>query len=839
MKHRKMFITLLWMICNIQHIMAQITVVTDQYLTNADFSSPSGWTEYVSGSYRDYGFGLIGTYKVRTDVGSAATIDATHLSTEYCFGFETRWSNNYASYYQETDVLPNGVYELTYDVQNTNKNTIKGNYGNLFYVQVGDNKYTDTQTEWMNGNTNWTTHSITFVITSETTAKISLGVGSGTTNHEHKKTPVVYVSHLKLTHRALSEVTETNSADMTAIVGTSKNEWIGGSGSYTAGNIMMTERYFEDAYRTGIMMEQTVRGLPIGLYNVQLFAEANWTENRGKIKTAAANEGEEVSHVFANDIIAKVPLAYKTSSAGPTVYTLTQVEVTDGTLHMGLANEANGANWMLLQIKSLEYLGQDKIMHEKLFNERYGIISSYDIQNVPMSTAYATEVQNLTDLYKHMSATEMTLGELVKANENMLIVINAYDDNVNAYVTLKKYIEMTKDFTDVSEYETNLNARAYTIEDVEPIRQQLNVKRYEAASETFTNKIEVTGWVGDLANVQRSDQHWSGKTISYYDANSWTDNYIDLIHELSTELTLPKGKYVLKAAGRCNNNVTMSLNVLVGQTVLKSVEYIGKGDTGRGIDKDGNATFSDDATYANNGIGRGWEWEFAQFELTEETVIKLYVKCDYNHNRNLFGSFSDITLWMDDETYIIMNGHVIDIPLTEAKSLVNTRPMGITENNALQNAIAMCDNPAQSPEELNRQVAALNIAISNAKNWINAYHNAKKPLIDAFERFETDFNNSKNGSLRPISDEMWENLLDAVKNAAIAKDATDCYTEFAEEAKAFNAAMDNAEKATTDINSVQNNVRNNKYKSYDLGGRKIDTKEKGNIYIINGQKVLF
>ena len=35
------------------------TDVTSTYLTNADFSSTDGWTQYVSESYKDLGNGLI------------------------------------------------------------------------------------------------------------------------------------------------------------------------------------------------------------------------------------------------------------------------------------------------------------------------------------------------------------------------------------------------------------------------------------------------------------------------------------------------------------------------------------------------------------------------------------------------------------------------------------------------------------------------------------------------------------------------------------------------------------------------------------------------------------
>ena len=170
--------------------------VTSTYITNADFSSTTGWTAYVSDSYRDYGNGLIGDYNVRF---TPATIDDTHLATEYCFGFECRWSKNYASFNQTTAELPAGYYELTFDVQNVNTKTTTQNYNNLFYVQVGESKITDTSKEWMTkGNVNWTTHKIPFTITEASAVVVSLGYGTGSNNTSADNTPALYVSHLKL-----------------------------------------------------------------------------------------------------------------------------------------------------------------------------------------------------------------------------------------------------------------------------------------------------------------------------------------------------------------------------------------------------------------------------------------------------------------------------------------------------------------------------------------------------------------------------------------------------------------------------------------------------------------
>ena len=177
------------------------TDVTSTYLTNADFSSTEGWTAVTSAQFNERGNGLIGTYGVRTAEGQAvSTVDATHLATEYCFGFEVRWESNYAAFTQTTSELPIGAYTLTYDVENTNPNTTKATYDNRFFVQIGDVKTTDKSTEWMAaGKSSWTTHSITFNVTSPTTATISLGYGTGSNNIGSKNTPTLHVSHLKLT----------------------------------------------------------------------------------------------------------------------------------------------------------------------------------------------------------------------------------------------------------------------------------------------------------------------------------------------------------------------------------------------------------------------------------------------------------------------------------------------------------------------------------------------------------------------------------------------------------------------------------------------------------------
>lgn len=186
------------------------TDVTDQYITNADFSSTDGWTTYASSQYHSEGNGLIGTYVVTNSYTS--TKDDTHLATEYCFGVQCRWQTNYVAFQQtkESATLPAGVYTITYDVENTNTATTAGtseNYDNLFYVKVGETTYSDTSTEWMSGSSDWTTHTINFTVEEATSANFMISLGYGLKNGSNwgtAYTPHIYISHLAVNYTALT-----------------------------------------------------------------------------------------------------------------------------------------------------------------------------------------------------------------------------------------------------------------------------------------------------------------------------------------------------------------------------------------------------------------------------------------------------------------------------------------------------------------------------------------------------------------------------------------------------------------------------------------------------------
>lgn len=174
------------------------------YIQNADFASLEGWTAVTSDGYKDLGNGLIGTYQVRNEF-DAATVDESHLATEYCIGLEARWASSFASYTQTVTNLPAGSYSILYDVENVNAATTAANYENRFTVTVGETVYTDSFTEWMKGKSAWTTHAIVFTVEAGQQVTISLGYGTGSNNYGLANTPALFVSHLQLADAATGE----------------------------------------------------------------------------------------------------------------------------------------------------------------------------------------------------------------------------------------------------------------------------------------------------------------------------------------------------------------------------------------------------------------------------------------------------------------------------------------------------------------------------------------------------------------------------------------------------------------------------------------------------------
>ncbi len=555
--------------------------------------------------------------------------------------------------------------------------------------------------------------------------------------------------------------------------------------------------YLFNTYWQGVPIKQTLTNLPSGTYTMT---------------AAVASDGCTVYLTADSEHSAGITTSDKT------VFLDTQIEFicTDGEVTIGAVGGADG------DASAHKDFVEDGYWWYKADNFR--LTRTFDATTMQTSlTALKTTAASLLEQAMEPSKKTALQSAYDKADTSsdnpfdlsawaaeLETTIAAAQSSANDYSKIQEYINKTKVFVDESEvatYQNKYDNREYTSEDVEPVRRELNVMRFNAASEVFTQKIEVTGWTGDLANTLRNDQHWSGNTVSYYDANSWVPNFVGLKHTLTTTITLPQGSYVLKAAGRSSSDATLRLNIKNGDTSIETVEYTGKGDQGYGIDTSGAANFSAEGTYANNNAGRGWEWEFAKFELNTETTVTLLVEVDYNDIQNRFGSFSDITLWMDDDTYLSVNGGAIDAPLAQAKAL-NTLPMGSAEMSALTSAIALGEAEITTADQLNEALAALETAVANANTWRTAYNEAKAPLITEMELFESDYNDnsvewSNKCAKGQLCTTIWQAYITAIQEAAVAKDVvTDGY-----DFETHTTALENARTAVDASIAVYANLK--------------------------------
>ena len=112
------------------------------------------------------------------------------------------------------------------------------------------------------------------------------------------------------------------------------------------------------------------------------------------------------------------------------------------------------------------------------------------------------------------------------------------------------------------------------------------------------------------------DQSWDGTTGD--DADTYYDEYNRTDRAMTQTVTLPAGNYALIAKGRASANGR--LTVVVGE---ETVTFPHKGASGYGIATNGDATFADNAIYANDGNGWGWEYRVITFTSDGETPVTL------------------------------------------------------------------------------------------------------------------------------------------------------------------------------------------------------------------------
>lgn len=230
-------------------------------------------------------------------------------------------------------------------------------------------------------------------------------------------------------------------------------------------------------------------------------------------------------------------------------------------------------------------------------------------------------------------------------------------------------------------------------------------------------------WEGGMASNQK--QHWDGtSTSTYYEQAGDQWGQASWTNSKTTTVNLPKGKYVIYAAGRNSAGTACTSYIKVND---KTQIFPAKGDTGFGIATDGTATFDPSATYANNNAGRGWEYRYIAFEVTAEEgeSVTLTVGGEATAEHQWMSVCVPVLLTTSDNVAIAKQTLAADI--TAAQAIVDAKA-GVGEglflipeeafstfSAAVEAAKVVNDNAEATGEEVAAAIAALAAATKTYK----------------------------------------------------------------------------------------------------------------------------
>ena len=167
----------------------------------------------------------------------------------------------------------------------------------------------------------------------------------------------------------------------------------------------------------------------------------------------------------------------------------------------------------------------------------------------------------------------------------------------------------------------------FSAADAEAKVKELKVAEYNKVKADYTASVELGEWTKAGPAVTRTGQHWDDAS-SYWDSDAW--NNANWTITMTQALNLTKGNYVFRMTGRhsAHSDMEMVVKNLTTDEVMGSVSDFPVGDKGLGVNKAGDASFDaeDPAGFANNGSGRGWEWRYVPFTLTEDAEVEFRIE---------------------------------------------------------------------------------------------------------------------------------------------------------------------------------------------------------------------
>lgn len=395
-----------------------------------------------------------------------------------------------------------------------------------------------------------------------------------------------------------------NANGWTATNGNRLNQWASNPITFDSGN-----NCAETWNNQGATLKQTLH-LPAGYYDLTAIALAR----SGHTTTLSAGSASTPIVTVESETVNNRNQANTWFNNGNGRKTLSFTVDSESDVEIGLTTGTTGDAWTVWRAFYLTYnstpvslrkaLAQAKeAANAAMASETYNIVTGYERTQLVASVAKTVEESGTPSI--DMPAYNALIAEIA--------------EKLSAFQNAPKYYEQLAGENTRAEM---FGLPAATAEEQDAVTAcDLQAKAvYNYVMTNYNTMIELGEWTTVNAGTM-SSQHWDGTNTSSYNeqaegwnsSDPWTTSY-------SQDIVLPAGDYVFKVAGRHEQYATLTLNVKKGEEILGTVSDFPTGNEGRGIATNGIASFAADATYANNGAGRGWQWRYVPFTIEEESA---------------------------------------------------------------------------------------------------------------------------------------------------------------------------------------------------------------------------
>ena len=153
-------------------------------------------------------------------------------------------------------------------------------------------------------------------------------------------------------YQVQDEVSAVYPVDVTPSLTRSYYDYTGLTGCYRKADCYIHEKYSQSNFGTGALVTQTFKGLEKGFYQVVIQAHLCQANGVGSMPS-------KQPFVIAGKVREYFDAESRNSVANVVEYTLSDVEVTTGSMRVGIYNQAVGGNWVLFNVKSVKYLGSE------------------------------------------------------------------------------------------------------------------------------------------------------------------------------------------------------------------------------------------------------------------------------------------------------------------------------------------------------------------------------------------------------------------------------------------------------------------------------------------------